>query len=160
MKKVNKLGYFIAVVISIAMITSCSAAIKVPSTPITENKVETTTIESVPIIEPTGVMGPDIEIGNISGFIGVNAEIMNVGNETANVNWSITVTTISGVILTGAKSEGKDLEIPVGQSKKVKSGIILGFGTIEIKVTADIPGDTAEKTANAFVLIVFVLNVS
>ena len=149
MKKRNNLLYFVAFVLSTLLITSCCTAMKRPMN----------TLESTTITEPLGRPGADIEIGNISGGVGVTAEIINVGNETADANWSITVTVITGFILTGAITEGSGLEIAAGEMETVGSGIIIGLGSVQITVTAEIPGDSAEKTANGFVLILFLLNV-
>lgn len=149
MKKRNNLLYFVAFVLSIMLLTSCCAAMKRPMN----------ILESASIEEPLARGGADIEIGNISGGIGVTAEIINVGNETADANWSITVTVITGIILTGALTEGSGLEIAAGEMETVGSGIIIGLGSVQIVVTAEIPGDSAEETVSGFVLILFLLNV-
>lgn len=96
---------------------------------------------------------PRIEIGVIgSGFGSISAEIRNVGAaEASQVSWSIR---LQGMVLLGRQTEGTFAKILPGFSPKAYSGFVLGFGPVEILVTAD----EAERTATAFLLGPFVLN--
>jgi len=95
---------------------------------------------------------PCIEIGEISGGLGVTAEIKNTGaGEATNITWSIAID--GGLVLLGRQTIGALLKIQPGFSPTVKSGLLFGFGSITIVVTAE----SAEKTAQAMLLGPFVL---
>jgi len=86
----------------------------------------------------------------IKGGLGVKAEIKNNGTSAANdISWQIHVeggilgkinTTVNGIV-----------DIPVGESVTVKTGMLLGFGTISI--IANVAGE--EQTATGTQLIIF-----
>ena len=96
--------------------------------------------------------GPQIEIGDITGGIGITAKVNNTGAGVAtNVNWSITL--VGGLVLLGRQTTGTLNVIQPGFSPQIKTGFVFGIGKLSIKVTAD----TAEKTVSAFLLGPFVL---
>jgi hypothetical protein len=99
------------------------------------------------------IAAPQIEIGAISGGFGITAELRNTGIVNAtNVNWTVT---LKGLVIFGKVKTGTIPQIAVDAAQKIKTGLILGLGTINITVnTAD-----AEKTATAFLLGPFVLDV-
>jgi len=97
---------------------------------------------------------PRIEIGAISsGFGSITAEIKNVGaGEAMDVSWSISLD--GGMVLLGRQTTGTFMKILPGFNPKVQTGFVFGFGAVEIRVIAD----EVEKTAAAFLLGPFVLN--
>jgi len=95
---------------------------------------------------------PVVEIGNITGgLFKVNAVIKNTGGAAAtNVEWSIKLT--GGLIILGKESTGTIPTIAAGATADISSKLILGFGKTVLTVTAD----TATKSQNATVLLVFI----
>jgi hypothetical protein len=95
---------------------------------------------------------PVIEIGNITGgLLKVNVVIKNTGGAAAtNVQWSIKLT--GGLIILGKESTGTIPTIAAGATAEISSKLILGFGKTVMTVTAD----TATKSQNATVLLVFI----
>jgi len=100
---------------------------------------------------------PELEIGLISGPIGVTATINNIGTAPAtNVSWDITLD--GGIILLGKTKTDTIAEIAVDGSAEIKIPFVLGFGKTVITVTAECnEGKTASKAQNATVLLFFVL---
>lgn len=95
--------------------------------------------------------GPQIEIGNITGGLGVTAPVNNKGAGVAtNVNWSIGLA--GGLVLLGRQTTGTLSVIQPGFSPKIHTGFLFGIGSLSITVTAA----TAEKTVTAFLLGPFV----
>jgi len=99
------------------------------------------------------VEGPQIEIGTISGGMKITAEIKNTGVvDASHVNWTIS---LQGLVFFGKEKSGTLLSISSGGSSAVSTGWVLGLGAVNITVTAlDV-----EKTATAFLLGPFILNV-
>jgi hypothetical protein len=90
-----------------------------------------------------------VVVDSISGGIGVNAVIKNIGIVTAEYfTWSIKS---DGTVFVGKEKSGTATLQP-GASMTIKTGLMLGFGPIAITVTAD----TARKTADAKLLLFFV----
>lgn len=99
------------------------------------------------------IVAPQIEIGTISGGLKISAEIKNTGIVNATgVNWTIT---LKGLVLFGKENIGSIPKIVPGSGPTVSTGLVFGLGTVEITVTAA----DAEKTATAFLLGPFVLNI-
>ena len=96
--------------------------------------------------------GPSIQIGDITGgLFKVKAVIKNTGGGAAtNVSWKIELT--GGLIILGKVSTGTIPTIAAAGQATVSSKLILGFGKTVVKVTAD----TATKSVNATVLLVFI----
>jgi hypothetical protein len=96
--------------------------------------------------------GPVIEIGAITGgLFKVKAVIKNTGGGAAtNVSWSIKLT--GGLIILGKDTSGTIASLNASGEQTVTSKLILGFGKTVITVTAD----TATKTQNATVLLIFI----
>ena len=95
---------------------------------------------------------PQVVIDSISGGVGVRAVIRNIGVVPAEYfAWSIKS---DGAVFVGKEKFGTATLQP-GASMTIKTGLMLGFGPITITVTAD----TARKTADAKLLLFFVIGV-
>jgi hypothetical protein len=98
-------------------------------------------------------VGPQIEIGTISGGLKITAEIKNTGMVNAtDVNWTIV---LKGLVLIGKEKIGTIPTIVPNVTSNVATGLVFGLGTISITVTAA----DVEKTATAFLLGPFILNI-
>ena len=109
--------------------------------------------------DPSAVLwrsGPHVHISEIKGGLGVSAVISSVGTEfVTNIEWSVAVEGgIFGLINT--KSLGSIPILPVGEEVKVKSDLVFGLGSAEIKVKAN----EKERKAKCFVIGPFVMGVS
>jgi hypothetical protein len=90
----------------------------------------------------------ELVIQSISGGVGVSAVVKNTGNAAAtNVAWTIAST---GTIFVGKEKTGTATLAP-GASVTIKSGLMLGFGSITTTVTAG----TATRTASGKLLLFF-----
>jgi hypothetical protein len=100
---------------------------------------------------------PALEIGPITGPIGVKTTVKNIGNAPAtNVSWEITLE--GGFILVGKTKADTIGPLAADGSAEVKIPFVLGFGKTVITVTAECnEGKTASKAQNATVLLFFVL---
>jgi len=99
------------------------------------------------------IVGPQIEIGAISGGLKITAEIKNTGVVNATqVNWTIS---LEGFVIFGHEKSGSIPTIIPNGNFVISTGLIFGLGTIDIIVTAA----DAEITATAFLLGPFILNV-
>ena len=99
---------------------------------------------------------PLIEIGAITGGKGVSAVIQNNGNaDASNVTWEIYIT--GGIFKLIYKSYGGLLpNIDAGNEETVTSGRCLGFGKIEITVSAsceEVPIPIEKKVTGSIFLI-------
>lgn len=106
--------------------------------------LKVTIISSGPFLEVTSVRG---------GLLNIRAVIKNVGSLPAeNVTCSITVQ--GGLLgLISVESEGSLGNFNVSEEKTATAGVILGFGKINISVTATSPtANTATREATGFVL--------
>jgi hypothetical protein len=93
---------------------------------------------------------PIITIGEILGGFGVSATVENIGTGDAeNIEWSID---LEGLVFIGSHKDGT-ISIPAGDSATIKTGLIFGFGGVDITVNA--AGIT--KTASGTVLGPFVI---
>jgi hypothetical protein len=99
------------------------------------------------------ITGPTIEIGTISGGLGIKAEIKNTGGvDATGVSWKIELT--GGLILLG-KSKTGTVDVAAGTTQTVKD-FVIGFGATTITVTAN----AATKTATGTVILFFVTGVA
>jgi len=99
------------------------------------------------------IVGPQIEIGAISGGLKITAEIKNTGVVNATqVNWTIS---LEGFVIFGHEKSGDIPTIIPDGNFVISTGLIFGLGTVDIIVTAA----DAEKTATAFLLGPFILNI-
>lgn len=104
----------------------------------------------------TIVGGPLLDMGLISGgLFRVNAVIKNSGTtDTSNVEWNIILN--GGSILLGKESNGEIPSIPAGGQTTIHSDLIVGFGKIEVTVTAEIPEGSDTRQQGGTVLLFFV----
>jgi hypothetical protein len=84
------------------------------------------------------VQGPLLDIFVIrGGFFRISTMIYNIGAvETADVDWVIALE--GGNIFRGRTSTGTISSIPAGEGAEIVSDLILGFGEVRVKVTAEI----------------------
>lgn len=100
-----------------------------------------------------GVIGPVIEIGEITGGLGVSAVIKNVGTENADeVSWTITVT---GGVFGFINREKSDtiMDLAVGGEDTINLGTLIGLGPIDIVIAAD----SEEKMVEGSQLFIFTM---
>ena len=105
---------------------------------------------------------PQLAIGNIKGrFNKVSADITNIGeNEAKSINWSISVT--GGILKRIDVHSSGTLTRLAAESKStvMTERIPIGFGRLQITVTAKAAGgDKVTETAKGFKLLFFVLGV-
>ncbi|UCD13183.1 MAG: carboxypeptidase regulatory-like domain-containing protein [Thermoplasmatales archaeon] len=95
---------------------------------------------------------PCLEITAIDGGFGVTATINNTGDGDASKE-PVTIIVTGGILGFINKTITKEVDIKVGESTKVKTGIIFGLGGIDITVTT--PHD--EEAATGTQIIIFTL---
>jgi hypothetical protein len=99
---------------------------------------------------PTEFKEAVIGIQSVSGGIGVSAVIKNSGTAAAeNVNWSIVTT---GTVFLGGQKSDKITSLQPGASTTIKTGLMLGFGSISVTVTAG----SVSKTVSGKLLLFYV----
>jgi len=98
---------------------------------------------------------PKLEIEQIAGGIGVSAVITNSGEADAtDVEWSIT---LDGTVFLGSETTNTIPSIAVGDSVAIKSGFPLGFGAIDITITAQCAEESSDtETASGKLLLFFI----
>ncbi len=80
-------------------------------------------------------VAPSLTVEDFKGGIGVSAVVKNVGNGTAtNITWSIDL--VGKMIFKGNHWTGSIESLAPGDTQKIKTGVILGFGKIYINATA------------------------
>jgi PKD repeat protein len=102
----------------------------------------------------------DLTIGDFIGGIGISAMVTNAGNSTAtNITWSIDLR--GKMILHGSHWTGNISSLLSGDTAKIKTGLILGFGKITIIATATCTeGATDTENRTALLLLFFVVRIS
>ncbi len=102
---------------------------------------------------------PILEVGAITGGFGVESSVKNTGDGAAtNVSWTIILD--GKLILIGKFTNGTVATLAPAGEEVLKAGFILGFGKINIEVSATCnEGINANITAKGFVLGPFVLGV-
>ena len=97
---------------------------------------------------------PNLTVEGFKGGIGFSAVVKNIGDDpVTNITWSID--------LKGNHVTGKISSLAPGDTAKIKTGLILGFGKTNIVVTATCEeGATYTQNGTAFLLIFFVVGVS
>jgi len=102
----------------------------------------------------------ELQIINIKGPIGVNAEIKNAGEADAS-NLEYTTTVTGGILkLINKTVPGSTTVLASGAIEAIGSGLILGLGPITIEITAN--ADNAAEvtvTKTAFVLGILVIGI-
>jgi len=119
--------------------------------------VKTTRLILATLASMTQQPTPLLQIGNITGGFGVNAQIQNVGSlEASDVNWSIHVT--GGVLRLIDKQTCDTFDVlQIGATENVTLRPILGLGRITINVSADaLFAPKTYKTSEGFVLFFYV----
>jgi len=97
-----------------------------------------------------GVPAALITIESVKGGFGITATIKNIGTiEGKNVPWSIS---LDGTVFIGKEKSGT-IDIAPGQEQTIKTGFILGIGSVTVTVNAG----SASATAKGFMLGPFVL---
>jgi len=97
-----------------------------------------------------GAPSAELVIQSISGGIGVSAVVKNTGDAAAtNVAWTIAST---GTIFVGKEKSGTIATLAPGASVTIKSGLMLGFGSITTTVTVGTA--TASKTFKLLLILV------
>jgi len=87
-----------------------------------------------------------INVGTISGGMGVSATVTNTGTEDASaIDWTIS---LSGPVFVGKEASGTIDSLPAGGETTIGTGLVFGIGPTTITVTAG----GATKTASGFVL--------
>jgi hypothetical protein len=98
---------------------------------------------------------PEISIENITGgLFRINTIVTNTGTADAiGVEWKISLSG-NGLILFGKESTGKIPIVPIGEERTISSGIIFGYGDVEITVSLQNPeaAPIVEKTPAKLVL--------
>ncbi len=79
---------------------------------------------------------PKIEIVNITGgLFRIDTVITNTGTADATgIEWKVTLSG-NGLILLGKETAGKLPTVPIGEKRTISSGLILGYGDVEITVS-------------------------
>jgi hypothetical protein len=106
----------------------------------------------------TIIQGPLLDIGIISGgLFRITADIENIGSTNAtNVSWNMSV--IGGTIFLGRESSGTIPSIIPDKKTKLQSSVIIGFGTIKVTITAEIPEgmDTRTQSGKVVLFLVYI----
>ena len=94
---------------------------------------------------------PVIGVKSISKGMGVTAVIENTGTADAeDVDWSITID--ASLMILGGETSGK-IDVPMGQTKEISSGFVLGFGPAAITVTAGGASGSESGTVRRFFIL-------
>jgi hypothetical protein len=130
--------------------------------PSTEGTVKVTiTKQNYLPVEKTstaGGSGGDFSIGTVTGgLLGLTAKIQNKGSTAVNnIHWTITLE--GGSIWTDTTFEGDIASIPAGGSSNALASPILGFGSVDITISATADGmPDAYKTTTGVVLLFIIL---
>jgi len=101
----------------------------------------------------TIVHGPYLDIGLITGgLFRINVEIKNIGStNTTNVTWNISVE--GGTLFLGRKTHGTIPSIQPDTKTKIQSDVLVGFGTIQVTVTVEIPEEMNARTQSGKILL-------
>jgi len=92
---------------------------------------------------------PEIDVA-INDGLGVSVDITNIGNETLS-NIPIDIVVFGGFLSKTKVNKRVTINIEPGETKSIKSGLILGFGKIAIGIIAD----DVVKYTSGFQLLIF-----
>ncbi len=117
----------------------------------TDNTSEACDSTIVTITEPPQVA--ELEITSISGFLGVNVVITNIGEVVAtNIEWNISIS--GGILdLVDVKEVGETNELAVDSTVEVKTGMFFGFGKINTNI--DVDAENADKVEGNYSAFLF-----
>ncbi len=103
---------------------------------------------------------PNLTVENFKGGFGISVVVKNVGNATAtNINWSMDLT--GNMIFFGAHSPGNIPSLAPGDTSKIQTGLILGFGKVYINATVTCAeGATYSEEGTAIMLLFLAIGVS
>jgi len=105
-------------------------------------------------IEMFDIPSAEIKIASIKGGFGVSATLDNNGPVNgSNIHWSINLE--GNLVFFGGYKEGDILILKPGETFKIKSGLVLGFGQADI--TVNVAG--VSKKASCFLVGPIVLNI-
>ena len=99
---------------------------------------------------------PNLAVEQFKGGIGIRAVVKNIGDAPATkITWSIDLQ--GNMIFLGNHTTGKISSLPQGDTVKMKTGLILGFGKTNIVVTATCEeGATYTEHRTAIILLFFI----
>lgn len=106
------------------------------------------------------VLAPELNIGLITGgLFRANIAIKNVGGaEATNVNWSLSLNCNS--LVCGKISSGTIQSIPPGEVARVKSDLIIGFGSAQFLVSGEEPYGSIDYRQQGGKLYLFYVKVN
>jgi len=118
-----------------------------------ENGAETDWSSTHPISITTA---PTLAVEQFKGGIGIHAVVKNIGDATATkITWSIDLQ--GKMIFLGNHTAGKISSLAPGDTVKIKTGLILGFGRINIVTIATCEeGATYTENRTAMILLFFI----
>jgi len=121
-----------------------------------ENGAET---DWSPIHSISITAAPHLTVEQFKGGLGVSAIVKNSGNTSGtNITWSINLD--GKMIFLGIHTTGKISDLAPGDTVKIKTGLIFGFGKTQITASAICDeGVSAERTVNGTVFLLFMLGV-
>jgi aminopeptidase YwaD len=107
----------------------------------------------------TIVAKPGLEIGEVTGGFGLHVVIRNTGAmDATQIQWNIS---FQGFVFIGKEKTGSIETIAPDSFLTVKTGLIVGFGQVEVTITAAAEGlAPLEQHVSAFVVGPFVLRVT
>ena len=110
-----------------------------------------------PFMEPNGWLNesPDLQIDFSTTGIGVDAIITNNGTiDATDVEWQIHV--VGGILGMINTTVDGTIDIPMGETRTVSTGLFLGLGPFTVTARAD----DVEKTATGIILLFYVISIT
>ena len=106
------------------------------------------------------ISAPELEITEITGGFGASATIKNVGDgDATDIDWTITLD--GGLVILGKEKTGTITTLAPDASAEIKTGLVFGFGRVNITVAAEsAEGAIVDGSASGLLLLFFLLGVS
>jgi hypothetical protein len=106
------------------------------------------------------IAAPILTIEQFKGGLGVSAVITNTGDAAAtNIHWKISLD--GKMIFLGKNTNGTIATLAAGANQKIKTGLVFGFGKINITATATCAeGSSYEEDGLGTMILFFVVKVS